>query len=879
MMEPLTPNKLLDNLNNNFGKVVGEALEGYYTCWKAEKDIIETLKDLNTINADELSIVGDTILHGKSFFASEVIKHLTEMDNLKTYVNIVLSYNNTKNDNVQRGGDTVQRGGLPGIYQSIFALIAGLTMNTYDNAAALALEMSITPPGQNVAIYSAVGGEFPRAKPSFTGSLDATNPVQMEEFSKQFRTDPFPQDTSQSINMNELFRDDFVEKLNMDIITSYFTPESQLSSQFSAAVEGKVKQVNKIIEDVHTSLETMCDKFVQVRDQQLPIRLFELFNDEYDRNQRRVEEVVTEAVAVTTEELTTKALVQKGITQPEPGIIEKTANTLPQISHFGAQISQLGKMFIFGSNNENPTGTLSVNELTQVYDSVHADVSQHIEEVKPIIIEHATQQVLGDAMKEFADTVQESTDKSNSIVYFSEVCTIQKPYYSYDKKNGILTIINPARSRFHLMILVRNVMDYYAKVSTEGVSTFNQKTGLVESNVPDTSRKHNLLSLYEKAQTIQSVLSDYDRNMKKHLTEGTAMANGDLNEFFEFLINTWSHLKDPIKRATQNFPVTNEREELERSRSTEEFINAMKQKGFEDEQAITLKMKELELKKIQNTLTSEELEIWDKYVQLKINLVLNPIKGTVNSLLNTTADILVTGSEGVGKVVDSGIGSITRSVYSIAWAGMALIIPLMLGSCVLGCGPCGTFFAFIIPTKKRRKVTSRKSNKQQPIIEQLPPSPPPAPPVQQLSPVAEASPSFSPPPPPNQGFSSYSGSQPGFGSLSNNSIIGFLPSNMFFSSKHFKHYRTREDSSDDEEEINDGNLTTFQEDTNSRNLRSDNDLTTRFGKFGVGGENRLKRKPKKTRRNKKKAKQTKKYKSNNKKKHTKIRKPRYTKKH
>ena len=702
----LTPNILLDNLKKNFSKIVGEALVGYYQCWKSEQDITTMIRTINENNDNELSYLlslANTIQYGKSYFASEVIKHLTEIENIKTYAQLVLPYIREDNEQVYNENNLIQKGGLPPILKSIFALLAGLTINSCDNATAFAV--SIAGTGQNVAVYYEGGGEFPRAKPVFTESIDVNDPNQLEKYSMQFRTEPFPQNSNYSVNVSEKFKESFVENINKPFLEYLMSNNEKVSKEFSSVMDSKVKHLNGVIFAVHESLETMCRSFVEIRDPLLPIRLFELFNDEYERNKERASELERKLVEEKRSQLKAEALLKLGAPPENPD------------SGWFQTFSDLGNIFSFGSPQQTQavalsSNTLSVNDLIQAHERVDEGISKEIELLGPEFKTEATQIAITEALTKFNKEVQSTTDNSNLEAYFSAICSIEKTYYAYDRKTGLLTIVNPARSRFHLMILVKNVIDYYDKITREGIKLVDNKTGEVTLDIPDTAdRINNLQSLHEKAQIILEVLNTYNRNLMTHLSEGSTFA-GNIDEFFQFLTNTWTTMKEPIKEATLSFPITSRREESARKTSKEEFDRDMKQRIYEGERSNELRMMELRQKISDNTITAEESEVWNQYVGLKVDAVLDPVKIAANGLVNTAGDITIntvdkagnvldTVADKAGQVLDTTTFSITRNIYGIAWAGMSIAGALLLLSCITGCGPVGAIFTSIVQKKKR----------------------------------------------------------------------------------------------------------------------------------------------------------------------------------
>jgi hypothetical protein len=702
MNTDFTPNKLIDNLNKNFDNIINEALIGYYKFWKMEQQIIALIRERNLQlqNDEELShmlALAKCIQYGKSFFYGEVQTNFRQMKQINTYIELVkpyLSQQKKSSVSIEQLPDEIQTGGMSPFLKAFFSLVAGLVINSCDNATAFA--NTIASPSQDVMVYSIAGGEtgetFPRAKPTFTQQLDPLNETQMEEFATQFGTYFFPEEKNLELNINEIYKSRFIKDITKDVFFKFWLDEDKLREEFSDMVSYNVKELNIMLASIHISLEDMCRKFVDTRDPILPIRLFQLFNDEYGENLEKLQKLQSEEEENIRSELKSQKLAELEITTPEPGLI----TSISEYFSFNRGSKSEGK-----SNKLLTASSLSASELKQVYIQIEDDTEKEIQQMAPEFHKKANEKVFSEAITKFTRETEMKTDLTNLEVYFSRICYIKKTHFTYDKKTGLLYIVNSVRSRYHLTILSKNVISYYERV-IGGLKSVDERTGEIISDIPDEERLRNLKSLYEKAKVILPIMTKYDERIAHNLAEGTMYAD-NITEFFKVISKMWEDLKEPIKEAILDLPLTAKKEEIARTRSKEEFKSLMKDKLQQGSQTLELWRTELEQKASENKLTETETSLWKNYVGLKVSGTLDPFEIAVSSFIDTTGNIVVNAEENIGRVIDRGTNivveqfdkgssTIIRNVYSIAAAGMTLFVSIAIGAGLIGYGPVGVVF-------------------------------------------------------------------------------------------------------------------------------------------------------------------------------------------
>lgn len=687
MSSEFTPNKLIDNLNKYFKEIVGEALVGYYKVWKMDLDNIKMIRqnNLQLLNDEDMSsllTVANINQYGKSYFANEVIINLTNMKLINIYLMLVKPKQFKDEDSTEPKIVELmegQKGGLPYLKQFL-VLAAGLIINSLTNATNAA--NAVATIGDTYMVDVPIGIRYPggdtdippQVPPPFVGELDPNIPEQKEAYSSEFGRYPFPNDTTVELNIDDMFKQGFVDKMMSDAkFFNYFKMKllssNSLNKEFTSVVKQRTRELNIEMRSIYTSLEEMCEEFIKTKDPVLPIRAWELFNDSLikDNALEKIRSREQELVEEKRKSLITEQFLEAGISEV---ITEDTS-------------------FISGAFNwikSKPSTTksldngLSLEKLEELRKKNEESANKQIQELGPEFKKQATQLVLNEQIRQFSSEIATSTDSTNLEVYYSSVCKINQSYYVYNETTGMLSLKNPARSRFHLKILVKNVMHNYKRV-IEGLSKVDEGTREVITDVPNRERLENLKSLHEKAQAILPILTNYDRNIVSHLAEGQVFAS-DVNEFFKVITEMWVEIKSSMIQATTHLPITTEKEKVELSRNKEAVDRYIQKMETEHELETRQRAIEIKQQNEDNELSKEDWDTWGD--SLEINLegaVKKPIDAITKTVIHTVGGITVSAIDEAGYVLETGITNIQTTVWGLTISGMMCMFQLLLFSC------------------------------------------------------------------------------------------------------------------------------------------------------------------------------------------------------
>ena len=112
MNAELTPDFIVNNLLNNFPKIVGSSIIGYNEFYKAEVLLLEKMKTKNETGESILldddifinfEIFANMVQYGKSYFLNEIITNMRQMNNLVIFMNAIVPLVNEMKNRPAKG--------------------------------------------------------------------------------------------------------------------------------------------------------------------------------------------------------------------------------------------------------------------------------------------------------------------------------------------------------------------------------------------------------------------------------------------------------------------------------------------------------------------------------------------------------------------------------------------------------------------------------------------------------------------------------------------------------------------------------------------------------------------------------------------------------
>jgi hypothetical protein len=704
-MTSLTPNNIVDNLNKNFDKIIGQAIIGYNKFYQMEQLLLNSIQTNSQQTSDSskkilafLTTYATSVQYGKNYFLDQIITNYVEMENLTLYVNTISpflsqSFNNDKGFVKELEGG--QKGGNNLLIRLFVSLVIQMLFASLANSQNIANSISLY--GQNAEVSIDINkGKIPKYRSKIDDIINPLNATQMEQKTSEYgRKVVFPKDTMvNSLNLTERYSPEFIAKLkgNQGFLEKFLqlNSDEQFYNLFYSNISARVEYLNSLIDIIHPVLEDMCKGFVKTTDRLLPIPLYELLNSKLATEFQRIKDKRDALIEEKMAQLKSEKLNELQITQGEPGILDVVSETGDNLKNVVTNVASnvvTGSInaFFYWPKSVPATASLeetvsetvkpiSTQELQDIYDSVDQSVNKQIQELGNSFDKEAFASLANEKMEELQQETIDSLSVTNLKIYLTAVCKIKKPRYTFNETSGILSIKNSARSRFHLQILAQNVVSYYDTV-IKGIQSVTPN-GEVIIDIPDDIRIQNLNSLLEKSQSIIPVLIEYDTGLVSSLAEGHESAS-NITDFFSNIAKMWVDIKTPILQASEQFPETSRKKNTEIARLEEESRrNNMELERIHD-MAVVERVLQAKQKNELNELSQKDWEIFNRMLGINVEGTLNTVTNTANSIVNSTTDFGTNTLENADILLKKGFSNLNTIAWGITNSGMVLFIPVL----------------------------------------------------------------------------------------------------------------------------------------------------------------------------------------------------------
>jgi hypothetical protein len=363
-MTTLTPNNIVDNLNKNFDKIIGQAIIGYNNFYQMEQVLLNSIQNNSGQNSNGskkviafLTTYATIVQYGKNYFLDQIITNYVEMENLTLYINTISPFfsqtpNNYINGSVEElaGG---QKGGNNLLIQLFVSLAIQMLFSSLANSQNIANSISLY--GQNSEVSIDINkGKIPKYRSTIDDIINPLNATQMEQKTSEYgRKVVFPKDTIvNSLNLTERYSPEFISKLkgNQGFLEKFLqlNSDEQFYKLFYSNISARVEYLNSLIDIIHPVLENMCKGFVKTTDRLLPIPLYELLNSDMAMEFQRIKDKRDALINSKMAQLKSDKLTALQITQAEPGMLDVVSETGDKLSNLA---SNLASNVVTGSIN------------------------------------------------------------------------------------------------------------------------------------------------------------------------------------------------------------------------------------------------------------------------------------------------------------------------------------------------------------------------------------------------------------------------------------------------------------------------------------------------------------------------------------------------
>lgn len=654
-MNNLKPEDVVNTLYNKFPEIMGQAITGYYNFFKIEQELINIVDEIVDENIERQIInsfiIWATIIqYGKTYFLQQIMDNLIQNEMFQMYIGLF----DPMSEKVQQliGGGKINEQILM-LFMVLMFIINLTNVTSVSNA--------ISPLG-DINVINIAEGIIPEATSNINRELNPRNFTELLEFTTQYALNPtIPSDETFSINVN-IYKDQFIEitKKSMPFFTKVFASDNTFNELFVKEIKRKTDDINSLSFNVSNVLNEVCKGFSQVTNDDLPITLYNLFNKKMKQKAELLKQ--TQKIILKKEEASLKETLLTNYGMPSNIEVESSFS-----------ISNIGKMFSFNSNNEEPKNdkiTISQSELNKVMDKVEEIVNDEMitftKKIDIILIEEASADVMQDLIK----TNNQNLQTTNFKKYLTSICKIKIPQYKFNETTGELYIKDIPISRFHLKILAMNVRLNYNAVMELGINEKNQE---------------KIKSLYEKSEVILQILTDYDLGIAQVFDPD--ITPNKMDDFFNNIANMWTSLKNNMEPALLQFPITEMETNNKIKQEKQELMRALNEQQskhnieIQKKQAnhnldVETKEQDIILKSELNKISSQSWDLLRETLKIttkgSVGVVTDTLSEATNTIINSTSGI-------VDNVLDRSVHSLLSIAYGISQLGYIFMLPLAVG--------------------------------------------------------------------------------------------------------------------------------------------------------------------------------------------------------
>lgn len=736
--------KLFNNAVNKYGDLCGICVKKYIFLDRKEKELIKELyglkisSNLAVVNPDYLSAksisfvsnILAAIQYQKKYFANQLVMNRINMDFIVKYLNWS-SKNNVDLTTISSYSDRVEelpdkpsnpkKGGASSIIYLLKLCVFVILFNSITNSTSTADALSDPYSDIGVSLILHDVRSQLKARSNIVNRLSVTNPKEMQEYALQFARPDTVWPESQNIvsgNLTSLFLPAFLDQISArEKKTLLGWLKTNREAEFNEFIKQETDKLNIYIKLVYKSLNRMCKTLVDVVEDKLPIELYELYNRELQVHEDTILDVEEKVKLHKEENVRSSVLKEIGDVDVEPStseVIYETVTNMVDITKYFYSSPPVVTNQV-STEVKPPKQKVSASELKQIYENVEKQV------ITTMASKETTQEITSETRKIVENAIQtklwkEAIDKTSEInrkVYFGSLCSIafgNIPHYvaEYNSTNNQmqLYIKDNAESRFHIEIMVNNVLSYYDKIV---------------SDVRDSEMRDKLTVLHEKSQFLQSMFADYDVSVIQSIMDTTAT---NVEEYFGKLNSTWEAIKENAVIASMNYPMQFKAKQSELKRLEEQNIRDIEEQNMLNEMEVQSRIAELMRRRKNNNITEDEWEQHQIWLKSNAKGVFGSAENILNAAVNSTGNI--------GENLVFNIRSVGNGVMGIVWM-------ILLGSCVLfipaiGCiairsGAVGAYFKSYAKKKNAAAATEPAAPKPPAISATQLTNPPAVPPT------------------------------------------------------------------------------------------------------------------------------------------------------
>jgi len=537
--------------------------------------------------------------------------------------------------------------------------------------------LSITAQDKNLDIFSKTNTYIGNHAVQSFNKLDATDKNALADYAKLFGHLEEPATSIGNINVMQYY-DLFTEmnKKEEFSLFSLFTKKNDDIKEYNNFVKNELKKLNELSQIVSSEAIKMCDGFIDVFTDKLPIELVQILIDNVNANEREIEKETGRLKDEAVKNMTAIAVDQQLHDKTVVDDVDDSISFFPSLTtFFGSTYSTYSTELLDDKQvsiyHENSITKTNVKKLA---DEIQSNMEQRVDEEHPIYREKAIASIKAEESRKIIDQLSGKNHNLNRKRFFNAVCPITfiPPYFVYN--NGSITVENYPVNNNIITVLINNIQLYSEKALETATDNNEVK----------------IKSCIQKANAIEDILEELNTKLANILMNSKT---NDIHSFLRMINNTLLNVQGNILIAQKTFPIKY-KDELEKTKIKMEEANNRIEIANQEANVVDALNEERKITtdtytKGANMLSETTSEILESTVKVGFDVLNSGLSSTLTGTGQVGKTVIDNAQSGILYTANAGFSTITSLAFNglyaiIAVLGSLLIIKLSLSYVLRG---------------------------------------------------------------------------------------------------------------------------------------------------------------------------------------------------
>ena len=608
LFDLLKNNQYLINILSKNEEILKKHYEFLFKNYKLQKEYLDSLKNENVNIEDETFKFKLKFAHLSSYIIKYIIEQITKIYLYNTVITKILD-SSSSNSNVTfeqlNGGKKRrnQKGGKSILYyvRLLFVLLIFDSLITANDI----IPHEYSPINLLVDINE---GNIPEAKPTILDILDPNDNEEMlkmaENYYQAFRRKTKIPNLTQiivSANLTDIFGSQYATDHKGSFMDIFLGTPKQTFLEF---VKQEVPKINLIVKEYNEKLLKACDSFITISSHELPgelpLAFFKTLNKEL---QEELDNMLNEKTEIIER-------MEESLKKEKTEMAVSEFGELSQPTYYDSFLEQIQISFYPKSSTDVTTvNKVPPKESAEILENIENSVKEDINSISQDIDKTIFSKKYKKIMEKLSLDQEKFTFETNEKIYLSAICRnafSNPPLFKFNATTGQLFLKDRPQSRFHIDIIVQNIMYNAPKLL---------------DTVRDQDKRQHIESINEKAQVMFRLINEFNNNIKKILLEENT--DETIEDYSNKLQTFFKNQRNRAEDAIKSNPILEERQKIAMIKLIEDAKLQSEKIQSESDASEIIAKADIESRKLSLNRSQEEWDIFGKETQLVSNGIFN----------------------------------------------------------------------------------------------------------------------------------------------------------------------------------------------------------------------------------------------------------------